>query len=136
MFTSNGPARADLVEQQRYDLDPRSGALVLSLDPPAITMMLPGAGELEKAMFAAGPIVMGRSPSCDLHIRDQWVSRRQCALELFDDDRLAVRDLESKNGTRVNNDKVARRELHEGDVVRVGLTSFRFVGQGADLHAG
>ena len=36
-------------------------------------------------------------------------------------------DMNSSNGTHVNNDRVIKKKLSEGDVTQVGKTSFRFI---------
>jgi pSer/pThr/pTyr-binding forkhead associated (FHA) protein len=88
--------------------------------------------------------VLGRSPDCDIALpmdllhRD--ISRRHCAFEI-DPPTVRVRDLESRNGTYVNGEKIGQRpnplargqsdhaqgtrELRDGDEVRVGDTAIR-----------
>lgn len=65
------------------------------------------------------PIVVGRSPAAGLSIRDPRISRMHCEL-LSIDGALAVRDLESTNGTFVNDRRVAKALLKPGDRVQVG----------------
>jgi transcriptional regulator with PAS, ATPase and Fis domain len=65
------------------------------------------------------PLVVGTSPECDLVIDDTHVSRRHCELRL-EEGGVALRDLESKNGTFVNNVRVREVILTPGMAVRVG----------------
>ena len=45
-------------------------------------------------------ILLGRDPSCDLHLDDRKVSRRHCEIRV-EADRIAVFDLDSQNGCYV-----------------------------------
>ena len=62
---------------------------------------------------------IGRAPSVDLVLDVALVSRVHCRLEAGDDG-VDVVDLESTNGTFVNDARVARGRLTEGDRLRVG----------------
>ena len=75
--------------------------------------------------LADRPIVVGRSETCDIVLRnDGEVSREHAEIRLSDDNRLIVSDLNSKNGTRVDNAEVfhngrriARKRVYVGDHV-------------------
>lgn len=72
--------------------------------------------------------VIGRDPQqCDAVLdRDGHVSRRHAAIVL-ESARYFIADLGSRWRTFVNGQELTRpRELHEGDVVRVGKTRFEF----------
>ena len=68
------------------------------------------------------PVVIGRGDQADITIDDRWVSRVHCLLSLVDE-RLVVRDLESKHGTFVNESPVSSAELTDGDRLEVGLST-------------
>src|SRR3954464_14239506 len=74
-----------------------------------------------------GPVVIGRSPECDLAVRDILLSRRHCMIERIGET-WVVADLSSKNGTRVNSELITRQVLHDGDVIRIGRTRICFRG--------
>lgn len=63
--------------------------------------------------------VVGRDPSCDLVLNDAKCSRRHAVLEAGPDG-IAIRDAGSANGIFVNNQKVERANLKDGDLVRLG----------------
>ena len=69
------------------------------------------------------PLVLGREGDRQLPVIDRWASRQHCEMTI-DDGRLFLRDLASKHGTFVNGERIDRRELHVGDRVMVGLTTF------------
>ncbi|MEO0421051.1 MAG: FHA domain-containing protein [Pseudomonadota bacterium] len=69
-------------------------------------------------------LVMGRAPSCALHLDDPQISRRHAAIE-FRRGRWVLRDLGSRNGTRLDGKLIdgeaplgatARIDLYEGGV--------------------
>lgn len=58
-------------------------------------------------------------------LTDPNVSRRHAEL-LFDGVNWSVRDLNSTNGTLVNDVDVPESRLHDGDVLTIGLTNLEF----------
>ncbi len=81
------------------------------------------------------PIVIGRSDEADLQLRSRKVSHRHA--ELYLDDGLRVRDLDSTNGTFVNGRRVrTRRRLSAGDVIRFGDIQLRLASYAAPLSTG
>ncbi|MCC9655749.1 GGDEF domain-containing protein [Rhodopirellula halodulae] len=70
---------------------------------------------------------IGRSPESDLPLFDSSVSRRHARL-IRDADGYVVRDLDSTNGTLVNEREIQGDvKLHTGDTVRIGSFLFRFL---------
>ena len=64
--------------------------------------------------------------SADLNLSaDRTMSRFHCEI-VVEEGRALIRDLGSTNGTRVNERRVSRHGLQDGDVIRVGDTSLRF----------
>ncbi len=62
---------------------------------------------------------LGRAPTADFTIDRALVSRLHCRL-INASDRLEVEDLDSTNGTFVNDQRVKRKVLVTGDTLRVG----------------
>ena len=70
-------------------------------------------------------VLIGRDKSCDLRLRDTYVSRHHCWVEQ-QQGRWHVRDLGSRNGTWVNGERVAGpTALDAGSVIKVGRTLVR-----------
>ncbi len=73
---------------------------------------------------------IGRSPNCDIRLEDQGVSRNHAVIwhELNtlhrDHHNIYIDDLDSKNGTLVNDLSVTRHQLKLEDEITTG--SFRF----------
>lgn len=70
--------------------------------------------------------VIGRRQGSDVVIHDTNVSRMHAQIKR-DGSRLMIEDTDSSNGTIVNDERIERpRELHAGDVIRVGDAVFIF----------
>ena len=63
---------------------------------------------------------IGRATRADFVLDAALVSRFHCRLSAAPDGTLEVEDLHSTNGTWVNDRRVGRRALAEGDRLRVG----------------
>ncbi len=80
------------------------------------------------------PAVLGRSSHADVRLADPWVSRNHC--EFYErDGHLMIRDLESRHGVYVNEDRVAQAMLHSGDVILLGVSRFRVDVRPADPNS-
>ncbi len=73
-----------------------------------------------------GPLVIGRSPDCDIVVRDIILSRHHCRLGIDDQGTWTVQDLGSKNGTWINGEQVQYAVLKDGTSIRLGKTTVRF----------
>ncbi len=71
------------------------------------------------------PITIGRSPEADVVILDEKSSRIHCGIRLWDGE-FYIKDLKSKNGTYVNEERVDVAKLKPGDRIRVGSMLFSF----------
>ena len=79
------------------------------------------------------PFIIGRDEGCDLKLIDKRISRRHCEIRRSGA-YFWVRDLESKNGTFVNNKIIRQAELLEpGDIVSIGLFSFNIKSVKSDI---
>jgi diguanylate cyclase (GGDEF)-like protein len=81
-------------------------------------------------------MVLGRGHDCDIRINDHSVSRRHARIQPGADGYYAV-DLQSTNGTFVNDAPAALCKLKDGDYLRVGNCIYRFLAGGnveAEYH--
>jgi predicted component of type VI protein secretion system len=68
--------------------------------------------------------LVGRQRGCDIRIPSAEVSRRHCLLS-FTQDGLTIEDLDSANGTFLNNQPVTQRQVvRSGDELRIGPLTF------------
>src|SRR4051812_30819784 len=78
-----------------------------------------------KDVTVSRTVLVGRQEA-DVRLDDSQVSRRHARLIPTEGGGLAVEDLDSTNGTWVNDERVAsRRNLVDGDLVRFGETVWR-----------
>lgn len=71
------------------------------------------------------PVFIGREEGNTIQLNDERVSR--CHLKIQEDDgQYVLTDLESTNGTRVNEEDVQLRILRFGDVIRLGRSVLLF----------
>ena len=81
-----------------------------------------------------GPVLIGRQTGASLRIKNAAVSRRHAMIQK-DGDKFIIADLDSRNGTFVNDTPVKRCELHHGDRVQIGESQFFFLLEEGDEHA-
>jgi len=82
------------------------------------------------------PVVLGRGNDCDIRINDHSVSRRHARIQPGADGYYAV-DLQSTNGTFVNDVPASICKLKDGDYLRVGNCIYRYLAGGnveAEYH--
>src|SRR5215471_1052429 len=65
------------------------------------------------------PVTIGRSPDNDLPVDNLAVSNYHARV-YFEGGRLVVEDLDSLNGTFVNDLRIERATLHDGDSIHIG----------------
>ena len=83
----------------------------------------PYAGQ--KLDLEEGSIVFGRNDDADLVLADGQVSGKHAELR-FEDGSWHIVDMESANGTMVNNSPINSHTLVNDDVVTIGTTIFTF----------
>lgn len=71
------------------------------------------------------PLCVGRSASiCDLAIEDDSVSKRHCEF-LYQSGTYYVRDLDSSNGTYLNDERIDEAKIKSGDRIKIGRSTYR-----------
>ena len=84
-----------------------------------------GSGKGTKQTFSEFPISIGRYPENDIIITDNIVSRRHAVIAIEDDQLIAI-DLNSTNGTYINNLKVdGQMPLNDGELIVIGQTGLK-----------
>jgi len=73
------------------------------------------------ALNTGQTIAVGRLKGCDVVVSDEAASRRHCTITARED-LCVVADLQSANGTFVNERRIATTELGKGDKIRIGST--------------
>jgi adenylate cyclase len=75
--------------------------------------------------FATGEVVIGRSPECNVVLKDFGISRQHAKI-IVDEDGARIVDLKSKNGTQVNGVPVVEAPLKDGDRILLGKFQLTF----------
>ncbi|MEM6329982.1 MAG: FHA domain-containing protein [Planctomycetota bacterium] len=79
-------------------------------------------------------LLVGRRESCDIVLRFANVSAHHCQLT-FDDGYLYARDLQSRNGIKVNDVRVQEKRIDPGDTLAVAKHKYRVEYSPAELGA-
>ncbi len=69
--------------------------------------------------FTTGEVVIGRSPDCQIVLKDFGISRTHARISVSEDG-VRITDLKSKNGTQVNGTPVVEAPLKDGDKILLG----------------
>ena len=81
-----------------------------------------------KKQFHLGsePVIIGRHPECDVHIEDGSVSRRHAQIT-YEDGHFFVSDLNSRNGTLLNDQPIHRpTKLYDRSTIQICDIIFEF----------
>ncbi len=70
--------------------------------------------------FDAGRVIIGRSSDNEIYIRSKFVSRHHAQL-IIDDSGCTIEDLNSTNGIFIEDQRVKKRRLEDGDIVSLGV---------------
>jgi pSer/pThr/pTyr-binding forkhead associated (FHA) protein len=101
--------------------DEQPGAVVTEVGPAAKPSLVivkgPDAGE--RFVLDRPQVAIGRDPDSVIFLNDVTVSREH-ALVTVQDQRVAIEDRGSLNGTYVNGNIVEQAELADGDHVQIG----------------
>jgi pSer/pThr/pTyr-binding forkhead associated (FHA) protein len=83
-------------------------------------------GRSQRELVIRERMTVGRDPACDVSDADPRLSRRHAEFRLTPQG-VTVKDLESRNGVRVNGKPVGEALLAPGDLVEIGHLTVRFV---------
>ena len=89
------------------------------------------SSESSAPLLLDAPVSIGRSPACDLVLRDMKVSRRHAAIRCQNDAEFWISDLGGCSGVYVNDHRIygASKLLH-GDRIRILEFTFLFLRPG------
>jgi len=90
-----------------------------------VRLIIECKGKRREFRLPEGISLVGRDPACDISFPEGSLSRRHLELELSGV-QLTVRDLETKNGTFVGQQRIHEARLHAGQRLRAGNVWMRF----------
>jgi cytochrome P450/NADPH-cytochrome P450 reductase len=137
VLADNGSTNGIYAGYRRVDRIEISGECLIRLGHPADGPTLTcTAGRADPGRAAGGPgagppparmLRIGRAPDNDVVVRDPGVSQYHAELR-HEADGYRIVDLDSRNGTFVNERRITAAVVSEGDLVGVGSATFRLVG--------
>jgi pSer/pThr/pTyr-binding forkhead associated (FHA) protein len=83
-------------------------------------------GRSKRELLLVGRLIVGRDPACEISHGDPRLSRRHAELDVTPEG-VRVRDLQSRNGIRVNGEAVDEALLKPGDSVQIAHLVLQFV---------
>jgi len=88
---------------------------------------LTGPQQGEDFRIREGPNTIGSAPDADVVLHDDAISGKHASLR-YKDQKFTITDLDSTNGTFLNDrpDPIAREELKDNDVIRIGEVMLKF----------
>jgi Inner membrane component of T3SS, cytoplasmic domain len=88
---------------------------------------LTGQQKGEDFRIREGPNTIGSEPDADIVLRDPAIAGKHASLR-YKDQKFTITDLDSTNGTFLNDrpDPIAREELKDNDIIRIGEVTLKF----------
>jgi diguanylate cyclase (GGDEF)-like protein len=120
----SGKGMNDLVET--WQTAPKRPRTTGACDALLVHIYPPGAVMGTRYVLKSRPLLIGRGPDCDIRLTESSVSRHHARISL-DAEEFVVSDLQSTNGTFVNDNATERCALKDGDYLRVGNCIYRFL---------
>lgn len=99
----------------------------------ACLVVINGVDLGKKYGLAQNSTLIGRSSKVDIQIDEDSISRNHAVIENYGEE-IVVRDLNSTNGTYVNDYPIQQHRLMDGDQVKIGRTIFKFL-TGSNIEA-
>jgi hypothetical protein len=97
--------------------------------PPVVGWFVAMSGDQKGDDFRVrdGQNVIGSAPECEIVLNDTAVSAKHASIR-YKDHKFFITDLDSTNGTFLNEgaEPIAREELKDSDVIRIGDVSLKF----------
>jgi tetratricopeptide (TPR) repeat protein len=115
------PPAPDVVRETSKDTG-RITQPTIDIEPTASLMR---SGTREKVFLSLDSITIGRESKSDIIISDQSVSRAHAHF-LRSGNSYEIENIAKSGGTWVNDERITRRKLKHGDVIRLADVEFRF----------
>lgn len=120
-ITPNDNPQRCIIVLSFFDSQVEEGNMIGELVPLGGGDPIPLKGE---RLIDQHKLLIGRRESCDIVLRFANVSAHHCELSC-DGGYLYVRDLQSRNGVKVNDVRVNKKRLDPGDVIAVAKHRYR-----------
>ena len=119
-----------MVDENRTRITHVKPAPVHTSQPACLVLIYPTGAQMGRRFTLDGDaLLIGRGSDCDIVVDLDSVSRRHAKIERRGR-RIQVCDLNSTNGTYVNEEQVDEHALGDGDQVKIGNAIFKFLSGG------
>jgi diguanylate cyclase (GGDEF)-like protein len=119
-----------MVDEGRTRITHVKPAPVAKSQPACLVLIYPTGPQMGRRFTLDGDaLLIGRGSDCDIVVDLDSVSRRHAKIERKKG-AIAVCDLNSTNGTYVNEEQVEEQALDDGDQVKIGNAIFKFLSGG------
>ena len=88
-------------------------------------VIIDGADKWRDFKITKRKVTMGRSRDCDIVLENIQVSSKHASLRLMEDG-LYLTDLDSSNGTLVNDHVIVKQKLFDNDLISIGDITMKF----------
>lgn len=95
-------------------------------DDKELILLVEEGGVNKEFPIKISECTIGRGQDSDIVINDPEVSRKHCVIDVYKD-KFIIRDLESTNGTYLNDTRAKEDILKSNDRIRIGNTLMQFV---------
>ena len=94
---------------------------------PCVGWVVVRTGELIGRDFRLvdGKNTVGTAADCDVVLTDPYLSSKQCVIR-YENGTFTLVDLDSTNGTYLNETRVSKEDMIDNDTIRVGRTELKF----------
>lgn len=115
-FIRNNDAETKIVSTSESIANKRHESKILNMSDESLITFTKGSKERR---------IIGRSDKCDLVVKKNGISRQHCEL-FFDGNLIHVKDLNSANGTYLDNKLIHMAVAGSGDILGIGEIVFKF----------
>ncbi len=106
-----------------------------SSEPACLVLIYPASSQMGKRYtLTQDAVIIGRINNCEIPVDLDSVSRRHAIIERRNDG-IFISDLDSTNGTYVNQRPVQEHRLSDGDQIKIGNAIFKFL-SGGNVESG
>jgi diguanylate cyclase (GGDEF)-like protein len=119
---SSRPPQDDLEQTRVANLGEMQKELAARSRQRPCLLVLHGSNVGELFRLDEGETYLGRGSTATIRLNDDGVSRKHCRV-MQRQGVVMIEDLGSSNGTVINGDHVATKELREGDKIQLGSTT-------------
>ncbi len=99
---------------------------------PLVLEVISPLGQSTRYDLTTSPLGIGRLPEADIQLDSSRVSRKHAQLVRDDLGAWIIRDLASRNGTRVNGEPVTEHVIGQDDVIEIGQFQLRLLWPAAE----